>query len=1064
MTIRSISIGQPKSTGIRTIGIGGTDPIERPPEVAESGRNGFLEDFVKPAAESTLRIGGALAGGLVAFPVAGLVGLDKLLTNEAKLGRGGLGPASQAVEDIASLPMKLIKTPEQEKSMGYIMKPLEIIQESAKWWGDLVYKKTGNPDLAAIVSTGVEAATYLALPKLKAELLGHVKAGRIAEATALSKDLHRQRLEKLKAEPNRLGKLVEAERGVKLKEAVKPEPIRSVEIKPTEAPKAAVKEPLERYFKPKPKPEQKALPLPPKKPSILKSEKGSVELDFEPLVKTVKDIQKRWKDKGVRLYITEKEFKDGYGETRKVITLHDIVVPKNKRKEGVGSRVMEDLTRYADRTKQNIELTAAQKDDFHGTTSKTRLVKFYKRFGFVQNKGRNKDFTTTQTMYRKPKTYISTAKKIIKSESGQVTLDFEPLARAAKVVGKDVKDLAADARKMADEYLGPISTRLGNIHPTLKNEMRRFELRSGTRRIETTKKALPFLEKVKRMRKEDKNRFDMARKNGNAKALQSLIIKYNMGKEYSAVRKILNDAYRDAKDVGYDVKYREHYHPRVLKDQKGFLEYMYKQKDWPILERAIREREVKLGRYLDADEKAQLINTMLRGYRSGNITLSKPGQLKARQIETVWPELNKFYMDSDAALVKYISSVSEAIEARRVFGKKAKGEKVQIGEMNNTIGGYVLKLLEEKKIKPEQEQVLRDILSARFNEVGTRGIVSFYKNVSYADTMGSPKSAITQFGDLAWPLYRNGPWKTTKAASKAIIGKSKFKKEDIGIERIAEEFASNTKSAKMVSKIFKIIGLEKIDNIGKETMINSEYMNLVKKAKTEKGRIKLQKELSPTFGKETAQLIKDIQEGRITENVKLHLFNTLSDFQPISLSEMPQKYLTGGNGRIFYMLKTFTIKQFDIYRREVFQKIAKPGTRLEGIRNLVRLSACFVAANAGADVIKDLLLGRPIILEDKVVDNLLRLFGISKFVTWKAREEGVGSAMVRQIAPPFKLADALSKDIMSAGDEKGMETPASIPVGGALYYWWFGKGKGKSERRKKKGKGKLATPGGLGSL
>jgi len=44
-------------------------------------------------------------------------------------------------------------------------------------------------------------------------------------------------------------------------------------------------------------------------------------------------------------------------------------------------------------------------------------------------------------------------------------------------------------------------------------------------------------------------------------------------------------------------------------------------------------------------------------------------------------------------------------------------------------------------------------------------------------------------------------------------------------------------------------------------------------------------------------MIKDLQEGRITENVKYYAFNKLADCQPIALSEMPLKYLTSGNGR-----------------------------------------------------------------------------------------------------------------------------------------------------------------------
>jgi hypothetical protein len=135
----------------------------------------------------------------------------------------------------------------------------------------------------------------------------------------------------------------------------------------------------------------------------------------------------------------------------------------------------------------------------------------------------------------------------------------------------------------------------------------------------------------------------------------------------------------------------------------------------------------------------------------------------------------------------------------------------------------------------------------------------------------------------------------------------------------------------------------------------------------------------------------------------------------------------------------------------------------KGIKNLVWLTTCFAAANAGADVIKDLILGRPIDLEDKVVDNLMRLVGVSKFATWKAREEGAGSALVKIVAPPFKAADAITKDILQAGDEKGLEIAQSIPVVGKLYYWWFGKGAAKSERQRT-GSGKLVKPKALKSL
>jgi len=85
-------------------------------------------------------------------------------------------------------------------------------------------------------------------------------------------------------------------------------------------------------------------------------------------------------------------------ESPNAIDLSKIVVPKELRNQGLGSSVMQDLIDYADSTGKQVRLSPSS--DFGG--SPTRLKKFYKEFGFVENKGRNKDFTTRETMIRNP--------------------------------------------------------------------------------------------------------------------------------------------------------------------------------------------------------------------------------------------------------------------------------------------------------------------------------------------------------------------------------------------------------------------------------------------------------------------------------------------------------------------------------------------------------------------------------------------------------------------------------------------------------------------------------------
>lgn len=79
------------------------------------------------------------------------------------------------------------------------------------------------------------------------------------------------------------------------------------------------------------------------------------------------------------------------------VTLNKIVA--NELGNGFGSKFMSDLVRIADKNGWTLALTP---DMSFGASSVGRLKKFYKRFGFIPNKGRKADFNTRETMIRKP--------------------------------------------------------------------------------------------------------------------------------------------------------------------------------------------------------------------------------------------------------------------------------------------------------------------------------------------------------------------------------------------------------------------------------------------------------------------------------------------------------------------------------------------------------------------------------------------------------------------------------------------------------------------------------------
>jgi GNAT superfamily N-acetyltransferase len=109
----------------------------------------------------------------------------------------------------------------------------------------------------------------------------------------------------------------------------------------------------------------------------------------------LKALEAGWADLGVE--IDAGISTDIYG--RKNLHLSRIEVRKDLRDQGLGTRAMEDLVGLADH--YGMLTTLSPSTDF-GASSKERLKRFYRRFGFVSNKGRRKDFTLFDSMYRPP--------------------------------------------------------------------------------------------------------------------------------------------------------------------------------------------------------------------------------------------------------------------------------------------------------------------------------------------------------------------------------------------------------------------------------------------------------------------------------------------------------------------------------------------------------------------------------------------------------------------------------------------------------------------------------------
>lgn len=624
----------------------------------------------------------------------------------------------------------------------------------------------------------------------------------------------------------------------------------------------------------------------------------------------------------------------------------------------------------------------------------------------------------------------------------------EILKKPQKIVKP--KNLMKETSKLFDVVFVPISTRLKRINPKLKEAIRRFEYNTKTTEQKYLARVKDFLDKKEKlMSKEDWTVFDVAEKNRDILKIDELLTKYDLKEEYAEKRVVLEEINQEAVNAGFEFGYLDNFAPRNVVNKEGLLEYFTGKKYRSVLLEAVKQRQAQLevNRPLTTDEMTEVINNMLRGYGEGKLKLAKPSALKERKIELIDENINKFYDTSDAALLKYIHTLTDAIQSRSFFGRTLQQKEGKV-DLENTIGAYTAELLMKGHIEVQQEKELQEMLKARFNPKGVGAPMSLFRDIQYTATMGSPASALTQVQDLGFSIHHSGIFNTLKALAK----KNKVSLEDVGSEIIAQEFANPSKSSKVVNAVFKTVGLTKMDRIGKQTLINSALMKYEKQAK--KQPEKLIKKLAPIFGRETRQTFNDIKAGKVTDNVKYLLFNDLLDYQPVALSELPQGYMTSGNFRILYMLKTFTLKQIDVYRNQVYDEF-RTGSKKQALKNMASLTGSLMAMGMAADALKDLIMGRKIYLEDLVVDNILKLIGFSKFIIWQVREEGLGEAAIKLVAPPHKILRSVSKDIdrLISGELESaydLEIINSIPVAGKLFYWWFGRGSQKVIARHEK--------------
>ncbi len=610
--------------------------------------------------------------------------------------------------------------------------------------------------------------------------------------------------------------------------------------------------------------------------------------------------------------------------------------------------------------------------------------------------------------------------------------------------------------KSLDKYLGTLSTRVRNISEPVFGRLRKYEFNTHVKTQKVLTEVEPFLKGMSELAPAVKNRLAGYLYNGNTKAAEGLMKASSPQMYESFVNQVKNTITRTGDELlesGHTFQKVDNYFPRLVKDYDGLRASLGKAEQGKIT-KALKDYAAKKDvavSSLSSTERSEVIDLTLRGYNmdpSGN----KPRFLKPRTMRTVPPEQLQYYASPEESLSMYLRGSVDDIEKRKFFGKSVEESSGGITDPDKSVGTFIDDELARGAIPAGKEADLTELLKSRFvggaqspNEVN-----SFLRNTGYMGTIANPISALTQLGDPAISAALKGFRNTISS----MFGTKSVKLIDLGLENVlTKELGGDvSKTATALSKMLKGTGFATVDRLGKETYINASLKKATSLVKSKKGEQAFRKRQGKIYGDELEGLVTDLKAGNVTDNVKLYLFNELADIQPIALSEMPQWYLDSPNGRILYMLKSFTLKMYDVVRREIVKEWTQ-GNKGTAIKNAGLLSGYLTVANTGIQTSKDMLLGREVRPEDlpsKSLWSLLGVLGYNKYTSERYLERGdVLGAVYNTLTPAAPIISA----IWTVGKELPKDDPnlepalKGIPVVGPMLYNWFGGGAEKYNER-----------------
>ena len=598
--------------------------------------------------------------------------------------------------------------------------------------------------------------------------------------------------------------------------------------------------------------------------------------------------------------------------------------------------------------------------------------------------------------------------------------------------------LLGPARKAASKYLTPIITRLNRINPRFGRIIQNLDTAIRERSFRDRKRTEAFFNKLNSVKGEAFLELkqllyfsptpDEANLPKNKAILQrrdALLHKYGLLNMYRLdIQPIMEAIYAEYTELGMPAMgYLEEYFPRVVKDLKGLIN-SYGQKTKRTFEMLVSEENKRRKALTDKDglpaplppmektELARFFQDFLQNkFRVDINGVKLPGNVKARERTLIPRSKLKFYDNPGVAFGKYTANMNRALESFKVVGDTRKGDDRLQGEL----GKLTEELFSAGQIDladADELKTLTELITAQFQ--AENEILKSLGTITYMLTLINPGPVLVQIMDLYKVALKRGFGGALSGTYRTVTGNRRFDIEkDFSIAKttLDAEFQDPSFLQKALDfGLSRLVPFRQMDIAMKHASIEATYDDFLKKAKSPVGSKKHQQlldYLTIKMGAVDAQrTIDDLKLDRARDSifVKEALLSELLERQPLTYLQVPEGYQNNPKARIFYKLSSYMLLDLNYNRQEFLNDLAGPGKTLKqrtvALRRLAYMAMLLTIFGMPSDLLDDWIAGKDTYIPEHVMNNILGMFGFSRYTTTRALEKGFVDSAIQRFTPP----------------------------------------------------------------